>query len=146
MHILLMSHSLRSNTQLLCPTTTPHPWILSPLWSVLPRDNPGRRLRLMIWIKSSRLVLWGHHISVKRFLKAGDSYKEHKFYCEYLQGKLENKSFECWLQICQVPGASFLTSSTIYNLLNTYLSWLLTHVISLISTTLPKLIFPSLSL
>lgn len=88
----------------------------------------------MIWIKSSRLVLWGHHISVKRFLKAGDSYKEHKFYCEYLRGKKTNL-LNVGCKSVKYPELLFLTSSTIYNLLNTYLSWLLTHVISLISTT-----------
>ncbi len=37
------------------------------------RERPERRLCWMIWTRSLRLLLWGHQISVKRFLRAGES-------------------------------------------------------------------------
>lgn len=44
------------------------------LRSSLPsRERPERRLCWIIWTRSLRLLLWGHQISVKRFLRAGES-------------------------------------------------------------------------
>lgn len=45
----------------------------SPWWSCWSRESPGLRLCWMICIRSLRLLLWGHQISVNLFLSAGDS-------------------------------------------------------------------------
>lgn len=77
LYIQVMFHKRVITPQTRPSTPSPALYAHSPLWPSLPKDNPGRRLWFIIWIKSSRFVLWGHHISVNRFLKAGDSCKEH---------------------------------------------------------------------